>query len=198
MVFLSFFFKITGLGFNKVPGVYSKKSWMYLLSIFSYGKELDWIELYYVKFDFKNAFFNIELHTVQTIRHEKNPCFVFVSCPCTQTRTRTRKTLKFSCLDTKHEHEKHEIFVFRHENFSCSKIKFSCLDTKIKEKNTIRHEWTRYKHEIFLYKNIQTSISFALFRYISAKIQFFFHFWIKFIIIEDNLMTFDEKFSAKI
>ena len=51
----------------------------------------------------------------QTFRHEKKACFVFVSCPRTQTRTLTLNTRNFRVLDTKHEHEKHEIFVFRHE-----------------------------------------------------------------------------------
>ena len=52
----------------------------------------------------------------QTIRHEKNPCFVFVSCPCTQTRTRTRKTRNFR-VQTR--------------NTNTKNTKFSCLDTKI-------------------------------------------------------------------
>ena len=114
--------------------------------------------------------------SVRTIRHEKNQCFVFVSCPCTQTRTRTRKTLKFSCPVTKHEHEKHEIFVFRHEKFSCSKIEFSCLDTKIKKKTRLDTNEHDINTKIFYIKLFKLQFLMLFFDTLEPKYNFFFIF----------------------
>jgi hypothetical protein len=81
----------------------------------------------YFKFKFKDLIRFIQsdpfleslnfLTILQTFRHEKKACFVFVSCPHTQTRTLTLNTRNFRDLDTKHEHEKHEIFVSKKLKF---------------------------------------------------------------------------------
>jgi hypothetical protein len=65
----------------------------------------------------------------QTIRHEKNPCFVFVSCLIdTNTNTKTRINRVLGHEHEHEKHEKHEIIVSRHEK---------------------KHE----KHENFVFKN---------------------------------------------
>ena len=106
----------------------------------------------------------------------KKPVFrVRVVSMYPNTNTNTKNT-KFPCPDTKHEHEKHEIFVFRHENFSCSKIKFSCLDTKIKNKTRLDTNGHDINTKFFYIKIFKLQFLSLFFDTLAPKYYFFFIF----------------------
>ena len=66
--------------------------------------------------------------------------------------------------------------MFRHENFSCSKIKFSCLDTKIKKKTRLDTNGHDINTKFFYIKIFKLQFLSLFFDTLAPKYNFFFIF----------------------
>ena len=117
-------------------------------------------------------------------------------------KTRVSCSCRVHVPKHEHEHEIHEIFVFRHENFSCSKIKFSCLDTKIKKKTLLDTNGHDINTKFFYIKIFKLQFLSLFFDTLAPKYNFFFIFEFNSLLLKTIwwllMKNFLQKFNSRV